>query len=138
MSDVAYRLIDKSYDEAMAMLLAARDLAAQGCAAPRKPNLGIGPALAQIGRSFRITARLGHVVAWIMARRALRAGEISEAEARTEPYRLSCLDTCLAEDEDDDMASAALKRLSLQSLFLYRRIARLDSLIDQAQRAAPA
>jgi regulator of CtrA degradation len=138
LGDVVHRVIDSAYDEAMALLMVARDQAARGPVGAKATAIGIRPALLQVGRSFRITARLGHVLAWILARRALHAGEITEAEARSEHFRLACQETCLATDDDDDMASASLRRLSLQSLFLYRRIARLDSLIDQAEPAAPA
>jgi len=129
MHNVAFHMIDRAYDEAMALLIDARNLAAESIGATKTSSQRHAE-LRQLTRSFRITTRLSQVVAWLMARRALRAGEITEHEAREERFRLSCLDACLAGDDESDMASARLRHLSARSLLLYRRIARLDSLID--------
>lgn len=115
----------------MALLVDARGLAAESV---RKLDLRRGTTddLRQLPRSFRITTRLGEIVAWIMARRAVHAGELSEIEARSEKYRLGSIETCLADDDAAyDLASPRLRRLSDRSLSLYRRVARLDSLIDE-------
>lgn len=135
MHDVAFQLVDRAYDEAMVLLLAARDHAADCVSRARHGRGHPQSEILQLPRSFRITARLGHVVAWIMARRAVWTGEITAAEAREERYRLSRAEACLANDDESDMAPASLQRLSRQSLGLYRRIARLDSLIDQESGA---
>jgi regulator of CtrA degradation len=85
------------------------------------------PALQRIGfscESLRATTRLMHVVAWLLTRRAVDAGEISEAQASTRERRLG---SCQGHDPE---IVAALPETARQIVAatsdLYARVARLD------------
>jgi regulator of CtrA degradation len=45
-------------------------------------------ALAYAGETMRLTTRLMQVASWLMVQRAVREGELTPAEARSETYRL--------------------------------------------------
>ncbi len=74
----------------------------------------------------RVTMRLTSVMAWIMVRRAVYAGNIEEAKA-TSDYRLDGQEI-YAVDDPEMMAQMPyyLNYLSSRSLSLYERILRLD------------
>lgn len=77
----------------------------------------------------RITLRLSSVMAWLLARRAECAGEISRVEA-AEQFRLAFHDVCLEElPEMQCVLPQAMCSMIDRSLRLYRRAAHLDELI---------
>ena len=125
-------LLDKTYDETLALLVETRNYLAYKEPLDRLPN-----ATARLNLSceaFRITARLTQVMAWVLIRRAVQYGEVTEAEAGDERYRLSGTEVCLDNAGcGDDGLPAALRSLLLRSFRLYVRIGRLDAMLRGIQ-----
>lgn len=120
--------LKKSYDETLALMVEARNYLAYRVphevrVLPDKANLTASCEL------FRLTSRLIQVMAWLMAQRAVHAGEMDVEEACSERFRLSggsaCLDDSVA--NDDSLPNGLLSLLE-RSLKLYERISRLDAM----------
>ena len=71
-------IIEKINDEAVALLVDARDYAASSC---RNETVPPNERSRIIGEKFRVTSRLASVVAWVMYRKAVVSGEIEEEDA---------------------------------------------------------
>lgn len=120
-----------TYDEAHALLVEARDYV--------RDESG-GPAASPIDRlticqeSLRLTTRLTQVMAWLLTRKAVHAGELSADEAATARYALGGRKVCLdARGEAAAGVPEHLRDLLIRSRALYERVARLD---NQARHAA--
>jgi regulator of CtrA degradation len=122
----------KTFEEAMTLLIEARDYISTTTAAPplgRSPEDGL-----RIAReTMRITTRLTQVMAWLLAQKAVHAGELTARQMASEEYRLDGQTVCL---DDDERRHAGLPD-GLQSLLkrshaLYVRVARLDELVRRA------
>jgi regulator of CtrA degradation len=118
----------KTYGEAMHLLLEARDYLTYG--EPR--DRALLPPLDRLRlccETMRLTARLTEIMAWLLAQRAVHAGEISQEEALSQHRALSELKVCI---DELDLADAAMPRglasLLERSRALYIRVARLDEL----------
>lgn len=74
--------------------------------------------------SLRVTTRLMHVIAWLLTRKAVAAGEISEAQAAA-PERQLGRGQASAPDMLDGMPEYA-RQLIAATGELYARVARLD------------
>jgi len=121
---LAAPVIDRMFTEAMTLLEAARALARS------RVGPGAAGARGQV-EALRITARLAAALAWMLAAKAVNAGEIS-AEDMARDYGLDrhTRSICLQEAvPDDPELPAALRALTAASLRLYSRLARLDELI---------
>jgi regulator of CtrA degradation len=86
-----------------------------------------------VARSFysyemsRITLRLSSIMAWVLLRRAVHGGKISEEEAKSKQV-LECQDICLHENAEANAALPSyMQSLLTRSLELYKRICRLDN-----------
>jgi regulator of CtrA degradation len=120
----------RTYDEALGLLTEARNYVAAGEVRESgrlPPNLR----MALCCETLRLTTRLTHVMAWLLAQRALHAGEITLEEAVSERFALGGAKVCLEESEylarlDDQRLLTLLKR----SLQLYIRVARLDAMVQ--------
>lgn len=74
----------------------------------------------------RITLRLSSVMAWLMVRKAVFSGKISDGAA-TEQFRLDCQDICLFRNPEAQKALPPFMYYLLErSLELYERICRLQ------------
>src|SRR5271167_4951243 len=119
----------RTYDEAMGLLLEARNYVIvdeMRHSGPTQP----ADRLVLCCEAMRLTARLTHVMAWLLAQKAVHAGEITLAEAAAEPFALGGRTTCLAEHPGiaalgDDWLAGLLDR----SLRLYVRVSRLDEMV---------
>ncbi len=123
--------LKKTYDETLALMVEARNYLTYK--APRDSTLLPAEICLKAScEAFRLTSRLTQVMAWLMAHRAVHAGEMALEEACSERFRLSGHDICL---DDSAAACSALPSglLSLleRSLRLYERIARLDMMTAQ-------
>ena len=81
------RLIDSLYVEAMVLADEVRSYFDQNGRADRDalaPMLRVGFSC----ESLRVTTQLMHIIAWLLTRRAVAAGEISEAQAAAPERRL--------------------------------------------------
>jgi regulator of CtrA degradation len=118
----------RTYDETSALMVAARDYL--GNARPASaPGLTSFERLAINCEAMRLVARLTQVMAWLLAQRAVHAGEITAADAASEQYRLSGSASCLAETKDGSAPlPPRLYELMAESRQLYVRVARLDAM----------
>jgi regulator of CtrA degradation len=130
--ETATRFFGKTYDETMSLLLASRDYLATA-----QPGDAVG--LKPIDRlrvnceAMRLTTRLTQIMAWLLAQRAVFAGEMGRAQAASPEFRLAADSICMADSE----AAANVLPLRLQELLdqsrrLYVRVARLDELNRRA------
>ncbi|MEI9986261.1 MAG: DUF1465 family protein [Aliidongia sp.] len=128
----------RTYDEAMGLLLEARNYVladdSRHAAATTLPT----ERLILCCEAMRLTARLTHVMAWLLAQKAVHAGEITLAEAAAEPFALGGRTTCLDEypgvaDLGDDWLTGLLDR----SRRLYVRVSRLDEMVRREVDLAP-
>ena len=132
----------RTYDEAMGLLVEARNYVAVGELRHARP-MPASERLLLCCETMRLTARLTHVMAWLLAQRAVHAGEITLAESAGENYALGGSTTCLEESHGiealgDDWLNGLLDR----SRRLYVRVSRLDEMVrrevaarDEAQAA---
>jgi regulator of CtrA degradation len=140
MSSVAVNtaFFGRTYDEAMGLLLEARNYVI----ADEVRHVQVTqPAdrLMLCCETMRLTARLTHVMAWLLAQKAVHAGEITLAEAAAEPFVLGGRSTCL--DEHPGVAALGddwLNGLLDRSKRLYIRISRLDEMVRREVDTAAA
>jgi regulator of CtrA degradation len=126
----AVPFVGRTYDETMELLLSARNYVANVQPAEpfqNDPNVRI----LMNCETLRLTTRLAQVMAWLLAQKAVAAGELTRAQARADIYRLGAHDVCL-EDSDARVtaSSAKLGALMVQSRRLFERVARLDRQLD--------
>lgn len=119
---------ERTYGEVFDLLVEARDYIACSQHDDRR-HVTAGGQVRMILETTRLTARLTHVMAWLLARKAVHAGEITPAEAAHPPYVLE-REAHLAGDDDppDEILPPALESLMERSRRLYVRVARLDEL----------
>ena len=74
----------------------------------------------------RITMRLSCIMAWIMVRKAVHNGKISDDEAK-QKYQLDCKELCLHQNIQAESALPPYVNLLLDRTFeLYMRVSRLE------------
>src|SRR5436305_1522943 len=86
--------------------------------------------------SLKVTTRLMHVVAWLLTRRAVEAGEIEVREARSSSRRLGMAP--VSEPAAIEQLPSIARALVDASADLYGRVARLDQEIDREEPVSPA
>lgn len=120
---------DRTYDEAFALLVEARDYLTER---QQQVTDQLSPQHQLIAgcETMRLTSRLVQVMAWLMVQRAVHAGEIDPAEADAPQRRLGGHDVC-AEPGPWDMSGLPrrLRVLLDRSHALYNRVARLDEMV---------
>jgi regulator of CtrA degradation len=116
----------KTYGEAVDLLVEARDYLAHREPIDRETLTPI-ERLKFCCETMRLTARLTQIMAWLLAQRAVHAGEISQEDALADHRALADLAICM---ESDDAAAMPRRLGSLleRSQRLYVRVARLDEL----------
>lgn len=119
----------RTFDEVYTLLTDARDyMAVAETIKWEEPILG----LVHSQESLRVTARVTHIMAWLMAQRAVHAGEISREESREGGYRLERRQVCIeAGGETSPSMPAELRELLERSRKLYMRVMRLDEMVDR-------
>ena len=116
----------KTYGEAMSLLVEARNYLTY---LEPLDRAGLGPLdrLRLCCETMRLTARLTQIMAWLLAQRAVHAGEITHDEALADPHTLAELEVCMSDsDIDEALLPPRLVRLLDRSQHLYVRVARLD------------
>ncbi|MCZ6447809.1 MAG: DUF1465 family protein [Alphaproteobacteria bacterium] len=127
----------KTYDEATGLLMEARDYLATEEHVDRA-GLGLGDRLRLTCETIRLTARLTHIMAWLLARRAVFAGELTPVEATCPPYLLARNETLADGDPTAyENLPEILSELMDRSHRLYIRVARLDQLAQRTAHLAP-
>jgi regulator of CtrA degradation len=121
----------RTYDEAMALLIETRNYVA----ATQLRAVGVrtpSDRLLLCCETMRLTTRLTHIMAWLLAQRAVHAGEISLADGAAEPYALGGGNTCLTiADGTDRLGDQWLTSLLERSHRLYVRVSRLDEMVKR-------
>jgi regulator of CtrA degradation len=119
----------KTYDEALGLLVAARDYVALTERA-NKARLEMSDRLRLCCETMRMTARLTQVMAWLMAQKAIYAGEMSQRELVEKQGPLSHIKICMEPGPTDGLPSPLIGLLE-RSHNLYLRVARLDDRVRQ-------
>lgn len=139
--DGAAAFFNGPYDEAMALVMEARGYAARVVSADAR-RLDPGRRLQASFESMRVTSRLTQIMAWLLAQKAVFAGEISLADLASAQYALSGGEVCLAIGGAADAGlPRQLRSLLERSHRLYQRVARLDEMVRRsvaAEDGAPA
>ncbi len=124
--------IDKAYDETMSLLVEARNYVAFQEGVDQR-NLAPGQRLQVSYESMRVTSRLTQVMAWMLAQKAVYAGEMSQARAVGEEFALSGGEICSDPSGPDNAElPAGLRSLLERSHRLYMRVSRLEDMVRQA------
>ncbi|NNM76312.1 DUF1465 family protein [Sphingomonas sp. ID1715] len=129
------RLVDSLYTEAMVLADEARSYFDEIGRADRD---GLAPIdrVAFSCESLKVTTRLMHVIAWLLTRKAVAAGEIPERAATHESRRLG------QAAGSDAAAIAALppaaREIAAGSIDLYDRVSRIDQEMIEPEPDSPA
>lgn len=132
--------INRLYDESFTLLVEARNYF-QFSAAARTPNPDGTPQdrLFVNYQAMRFTSRMTQMMAWLLAQRAVHAGELSLEEACGGTYSLGGERFCVDDhDHQDKRVPNALQNLLNRSHTLYHRIWRLDQSARKKLAAPPA
>lgn len=121
---------NKTYEEAMNLLVEMRDYIAH---AEPQDRSGLTPLEGArfCGASLRVTARLTQIMAWLLAQKAVHAGEIETADAVARHGRLAAIDICMTDERAEETAGLPSYFLDIldRSHRLYVRVARLDDMV---------
>jgi len=125
----ATTLLDRTFDEGIALTMEVRNYIAYHEQADRREyDL---PRCLQVGyQHTRVSARLIQVMTWLLAMKALLAGEISPEQFASPQYALGGGDECQNET-GPELAELppGLRSLLERSHALYSRIKRLDTMV---------
>ena len=127
-SAVHRRLIDALYVEAMLLADEARSYF-DVLGREERDTLVALNRVAFSCESLKVTTRLMHIIAWLLTRRAVHAGELSAREALSPSRRLGD-----APESDPGVLAvmpAQAQAIIETSIELYRRVARLDASLDE-------
>ncbi len=130
MGEAATAFFEKTYEEATDLLVEARDYIAIEEKADLEQMIA-SDRLRLSRETTRLTARLTTIMAWLLARRAVLAGELTQAEAASPPYLLE-RNTTLADGDPEayEDLPELLSDLMDRSHRLYIRVTRLDELVQ--------
>lgn len=129
-ANIGPQMVNRLYDEAVDLADEARSYFGLNSKGDRT---GLDPMdrLLYTSESLRISTRLMHVISWLLVRKAVACGEITEAEGMEPERRLGDRDLCRASDlRDLRRLPPMVASLALRSQALYDRAARMeDSLL---------
>ncbi len=127
----------KTFEEATELLIEARDYLAADESVDRA-QMSHADRMRLTCETTRLTSRLAHIMAWLMARKAVFSGELTAAEARCPPYVLGD-DEIVARHDPENCKNMPdiLSRLMERSHGLYTRVSRLDELARRNVRQGP-
>jgi regulator of CtrA degradation len=137
MGEAATAFFEKTYEEATDLLVEARDYIAIEEKADLE-QLIASDRLRLSRETTRLTARLTTIMAWLLARKAVLAGELTQAEAAQPPYLLE-RNKMLADGDPDayENLPELLSELMERSHRLYVRVTRLDELVQSGIGGQP-
>lgn len=125
----ATTLIDRTFDEGLALTQEVRNYIAYHEQADRR-EFELSRCLHVGYHHTRVSARLIQVMTWLLAMKALLAGEISPEQFTAPQYALTESEECSSDKgEDDATMPAGLRDLMARSHALYARILRLDEMV---------
>lgn len=127
----ASAFFDKTYEEALALLVEARNYIAYQETADLQ-SLDPEARLLATQETMRVTCRLTQSMAWLLGQRAAQIGEITPHEALAD-YPVSGEAVCLDDRWTEDVRlPLAIQGLLDRTLNLYQRVGRLDEMLRQA------
>ncbi len=94
--------------------------------------------LVYTSESMRLTTRLMQISSWLLLRRAVTQGELTDEQARHHKRRVKLFPQSREGSEGFDDLPRALRDLIDESHRLYDRILRLDALVGEAVPPPPA
>jgi regulator of CtrA degradation len=119
----------RTYDEAFALLVDAWNYVAYEEAFDRE-NLDLFQRLIMSCETTRMTARLTHIMSWLLFQKAVYVGEIGRSFSEKARCRLSGHRVCLDDSaETERFLPSRLLILLERSRRLYVRVAKLDELL---------
>jgi len=122
-------LIDRTFDESVALTQEVRNYIAYHETADRR-EFELTRCLHVGYQHTRVSARLIQVMTWLLAMKALLAGEISPEQFTAPQYSLTESEECSSEvGEEDEQIPVGLRDLLVRSHALYSRIKRLDAMV---------
>jgi regulator of CtrA degradation len=120
----------KTYNETLGLLVEVRDYVVDG---EQRDRAGLAPVVgAKLScETLRVTARLSQVMAWLLAQKAVHAGELSVEEVVERHERLTDIAICMDEEPEDEIVAlpARFREFLERSHRLYIRVARLDEML---------
>jgi regulator of CtrA degradation len=119
----------KTYDEALGLLVAARDYVALS-ERPHRSRPEIAERLRLCCETMRMTARLTQIMAWLMAQKAIHAGEMTQDELAHTQEPLADIRICMDPGQIEGLPKPLIGLLQ-RSHSLYLRIARLDGRVRE-------
>jgi regulator of CtrA degradation len=121
---------NKTYDETLGLLVEVRDYVAENEPVDRRRLAPVVGAKLSC-EALRVTARLTQIMAWLLAQRAVHAGELSTEDLVRRNEALADIDICMAAAEEGLIVGlpARFRELLDRSHRLYIRVARLDEMI---------
>lgn len=125
--------IKRLYEESYTLLVEARNYfafseAAQNSACEKSPH----DRLFVNYQAMRLTSRMTQAMAWLLAQRAVQAGEIAPEEACGGTFSLGGERICTDPDgHDDSRVPVGMQNLLHRSHSLYHRVWRLDQAARQ-------
>ena len=124
--DISLELFDRLFDENIKLIERTITYLERESPADRE-QLSVGAKLVFATESMRLTSQLMQSMAWLLARKALQRGEISEFEAASSAYRLGSNSACSAESlAGTETLPGRFRALLAEGRSSYLRIARLD------------
>jgi regulator of CtrA degradation len=91
--------------------------------------------LAYTSESIKLTTRLTQLASWLLVRRAIAAGEITESEAHLHRHKVALIAQSTLYPEGFGSLPEAFRQLISESHRLYGRILRLDRLMSEGYTA---
>ena len=128
---MASGLFQRTYQEGM-RLVEETSAYLDGPGREASRNLPRDASLAYAGESMRLTTRLMQVAAWLLVRKAVHEGEITDEDAMAEKYRLATKEIARSARLSGAHAlPEKLLDLISRSELLYARVERLDTQLRQ-------
>jgi regulator of CtrA degradation len=121
---------NKTYDETMGLLTEMRDYVAYGEARDRA-GLTAADNARLCCATLRTTARLTQIMAWLLAQKAVHAGEMTNSELIERNGPLGEIEICMTGEDEAEIASLPdyFRDLLERGHRLYVRVARLDDMV---------
>jgi regulator of CtrA degradation len=121
---------NKTYDETMGLLTEMRDYVARGEARDRA-GLTVADNARLCCATLRATARLTQIMAWLLAQKAVHAGEMSNRELVERNGPLTEIAICMDGENEAEIGTLPdyFRDLLDRSHRLYVRVARLDDMV---------
>jgi regulator of CtrA degradation len=81
--------------------------------------------------TLRVTARLTQIMAWLLAQKAIHAGELNTADAVARHGPLAAIDVCMSGEQPEEVTElpSYFRDILDRSHRLYVRVARLDEMV---------